>query len=164
MKNRDENSPKKEEAITDEQQIKKAKAPHDLFLVNLMGNHILTFVATLGIASSWAWPMLIVPIVSFSILGRIIYRANKSINKESEFVVEHWQIAKKRSLFFVKMLAVFLCVTGAGLYGYINLGWMKEAVYALIGGVCVLPIMVTTLILIILESDSLHHASKGLVK
>jgi hypothetical protein len=164
MQDTEGNSPKKDDIITDEQQIKKAKAPHDLFLVNLIGNHILTFVATLGMASSWAWPMLIVPIVSFAILGSIIYRTNNSINKESKFVVEHWQIAKKRSLFFIKMLAVFLFIGCVGLYGYFNLGWMKEAVYALIGGVCVLPVMVTTLILIILESDSLHHASKGLVR
>ena len=38
---------------------------------------------------------------------------------------------------------------------------MKEAVYAMIGGVCILPIMVTTLILILMESDALHSAGQG---
>ncbi len=47
-----------------EEERKKAKIPHDLFLVNLINNHILIFVATLGMASSWAWPMLAVPLAN----------------------------------------------------------------------------------------------------
>lgn len=147
-----------------EEEIKRAKFPHDLFLVNLIGNHILTFVATLGIASSWAWPLLIVPIVSFTILGSIIFKAIRAKKSESDFVAKHWQIAKKRSIFFIKMLLVLLLISLGGIYGYYNLGWMKEAVYALIGGVCILPIMITTLVLILMESDSLHRASQGKIK
>lgn len=146
--------------VSDEER-KKAKLPHDLFLMNLIGNHILTFVATLGMASSWAWPMLIVPVVSFIILGIIIVRGRQSKKNEAWFVMCHWQIAVKRSLFFIKMLLVLTIIAGIGLYGYTNLGWMKEAVYALVGGVCILPIMVTTLVLILMESDALHSAGLG---
>jgi uncharacterized membrane protein len=146
---------------TSDEERKKAKFPHDLFLINLIANHILTFVATLGLATSWAWPMLIVPIVSFAILGTIIIRGKRSFKTETEFVIHHWQIAVKRSLFFIKMLAALMIITAFGVYGYMELGWMKEAVFALIGGVCILPIMVTTLVLIIMESDALHRASKG---
>ncbi len=146
--------------IADEEK-KKAKLPHDLFLVNLIGNHILTFVATLGLATSWAWPMLVVPIVSFSILGTIIYKGKQSHKNKPWFVMCHWQIALNRSYFFIKMLLVMLMIASIGLYGYSNLGWMKEAVYALIGGVCLLPTMVTTLVLIIMESDALHQAAEG---
>lgn len=149
-----------------EEEKKKAKLPHDLFLVNLIGNHILTFVATLGLATSWAWPMLIVPIVSFVLLGTIIYkgtiiRSSTSRQEGSWYVMCHWQIALKRSLFFIKMILAISTVAATGIYGYTNLGWMKEAVFALIGGVCILPIMVTTLILIIMESDALHQAGEG---
>ena len=145
----------------DDQEIKRAKFPHDLFLINLIGNHILTFVATLGLATSWAWPMLIVPIVSFAILGFIIVRGKKYQKTETEFVKHHWKIAVKRSLFFIKMLVILMIIASFGLYGYLGLGWMKEAVYAMIGGTCILPIMVTTLVLIIMESDALHRANKA---
>lgn len=151
--------------VSDEEK-KKAKLPHDLFLVNLIGNHILTFVATLGLATSWAWPMLIVPIVSFLILGIIIRKGilirKKAARQEvSWYVMCHWQIALRRSLFFIKMILAISAVAAIGLYGYTSLGWMKEAVFALIGGVCILPIMVTTLVLIIMESDALHQAGEG---
>ena len=144
-----------------EDEKKKAKLPHDLFLVNLIGNHILTFVATLGLATSWAWPMLIVPVVSFSILGTIIYKGIQSRSKAPWFVMCHWQIALKRSMFFIKMLLVLTTLALIGMYGYTNLGWMKEAVFAMIGGVCILPVMVTTLVLIVMESDALHLAGSG---
>jgi len=140
---------------------KKAKLPHDLFLMNLIGNHILTFVATLGLATSWAWPMLIVPIVSFVILGIIIYQGKKSRKNASWYVMCHWQIALKRSIFFIKMLLLLSFIAALGIFGYMNFGWMKEAVYALIGGVCLLPVMVNTLVLIIMESDALHQAAEG---
>lgn len=98
-------------------EIKKAKLPHDLFLINLIGNHILTFVATLGLATSWAWPMLIVPIASFAILGTIIIKGKRSQKAETTFVQHHWQIAVKRSWFFIKMLIALMLIAGFGLYG-----------------------------------------------
>lgn len=146
--------------VSDEEK-KRAKWPHDLFLVNLIGNHILTFVATLGIASSWVWPMLIVPIVSFTILGIILFKGRRSRTQESWYVMCHWQLSMQRSLFFIKMMLLLMLIAGFGLFGYMQLGWMKEAVYALIGGICVLPIMITTLVLILMESDALHQAQKG---
>ncbi|MCK5649491.1 MAG: hypothetical protein KAI22_11495 [Gammaproteobacteria bacterium] len=151
--------------VSDEEK-KKAKLPHDLFLVNLIGNHILTFVATLGLATSWAWPMLTVPIVSVVILGIIIrkgtlIRKKASRQEASWYVMCHWQIALRRSLFFIKMILLISTIAAIGVYGITNLGWMKEAVFALIGGVCILPVMVTTLVLIIMESDALHQAGEG---
>ncbi len=147
-----------------EEERKKAKIPHDLFLVNLIGNHILIFVGTLGLASTWVWPMLAVPLISLSILGSIIVLSHKSkSNNASWFEMCHWQIAVKRSWFFIKMILTLTAIGLIGIYGYTNLGWMKEAVYALIGGVCLLPVMVTTLILILMESDALHSADQGKV-
>jgi len=146
--------------ISDEEK-KKAKWPHDLFLINLIANHILTFVATLGMASNWAWPMLSVPIISFAILSTIFFRGKRSRTQDSWFVMCHWQLAVQRSLFFIKMMLGIMAIAAFGLYGYLELGWMKEAVYAMIGGGCLLPIMVTTLVLILMESDALHQADKG---
>ncbi len=151
--------------VSDEE-IKEAKLPHDLFLINLIGNHILTFVATLGLATSWAWPMLIVPIVSVIILSIIILRGTqarkKALQQEgSWYVMCHWQIALKRSIFFIKMLLAIMAIAALGVYGYTNLGWMKEAVFAMIGGGCILPVMLTTLVLILMESDALHQAAEG---
>ncbi|MBF0265423.1 MAG: hypothetical protein HQL46_09125 [Gammaproteobacteria bacterium] len=144
-----------------EQQRKKAKVPHDWFLANLIVNHILIFVGTLSMASSWAWPMLIVPIISLSVLFIIFFKGNKSKITEPWFVMCHWQLARKRSLLFISLFFIFGSFAAIGMYGYYELGWMKEAVYATVGGMSILPIMVTTLILILMESDALHQADLG---
>ncbi len=53
------------------------------------------------------------------------------------------------------MILVLMAIGAISIYGYTSLGWMKEAVYALIGGVCLLPVMV-----ILMESDALHSADQ----
>lgn len=57
------------------------------------------------------------------------------------------------------MLLMFAVVCVFGWLGYTQLGLMKEAVYALVGGMGMLPIMVTVLVLILMESDALHQAA-----
>ena len=144
-----------------EEQRKKAKLPHDWFLANLIGNHILIFVGTLGMASSWAWPMLLVPLISLSVLTVIFVKGNKTKTDSPWFIMCHWQLARKRSILFISLFFIFGGFAGIGMYGYYELGWMKEAVYAIVGGTSILPIMVTTLILILMESDALHQADLG---
>ncbi len=50
-----------------EEEAKKAKVPHDLFLINLIFNHIFMFAAFLSASSLWKW-VILVPIFSISVL------------------------------------------------------------------------------------------------
>jgi hypothetical protein len=138
---------------------RQAKVPHDIFLTNLIGNHILWFVAALGLVRSYWQPLALVPIVSFSLLVYTLWRARKSRQRDHWYVMVHWQIAAERSRFFIYMLLAVMTVFLLGWLGYTYMGMMKVAVMALIGGVGLLPIMVTVLVLILMESDALHQAS-----
>jgi hypothetical protein len=138
---------------------RKAKIPHDVFLTNLIGNHILWFVAALGLVRSYWQPLALVPIVSFGLLAYTLWRAKQSRQRDPWYVMVHWQIAAERSRFFIYMLIAVLVVFLLGWLGYTYLGMMKVAVMALIGGVGILPIMVTVLVLILMESDALHQAA-----
>ncbi|HEY5789850.1 MAG TPA: hypothetical protein VIX81_04445, partial [Gammaproteobacteria bacterium] len=53
---------------------RRAKVPHELFLTNLIGNHILAFVALLGMASHNPLPVLAVPLLSFLVLAFTLWR------------------------------------------------------------------------------------------
>jgi hypothetical protein len=139
---------------------RRAKIPHDIFLTNLIGNHILWFVAALGLVRSYWQPLALVPIVSLAILVYTLQRAKKSRQGEHWYVMVHWQIAADRSRFFIYMLLAAMSISLLGWIGYTYLGMMKVAVLALIGGVGLLPIMVTVLILILMESDALYHAAQ----
>ena len=146
--------------VSDEEK-KAANVPHELFLTNLIANHILIFVSTLGFATSWIWPVMSVPVISVSILSFSIWRGLRSRKIDPWYVKCHWQIGLRRSLIFITMLALLGVVSFLGFLGHTYGGMMKEAVYAIIGGVGLLPTMVTILILIILESDALHSANNG---
>ncbi len=142
-------------------EIKQANIPHELFLTNLIGNHILMAVALGGIAGSFPWVMAIVPIVSFSILGFILWRARQSRQRDSWYVMCHWQVSARRSRIFLLMLVLLLFAAGLGWVGYAYGGMMKEAVLALVAGTGILPVMVTILVLVMVESDALYHANQA---
>ena len=142
-----------------EEESHKAKIPHEIFLTNLIGNHILWFIAALGLAKTYWQPLALVPVVSISLLLYTLWRARQSRKRDRWYVMCHWQVAAKRSRVFIYMLLIALGISFLGWLGYAYGGMMKEAVFAIIGGMGVLPVMVTVLVLIIMESDILHQAT-----
>ncbi|NCC26850.1 MAG: hypothetical protein EOM22_01510 [Gammaproteobacteria bacterium] len=142
-------------------QIKKANIPHELFLTNLIANHILLAVAMGGLAGSFPWVMAIIPAISISILGFTLWRAKRGIGRDSWYVMCHWQVCAKRSRIFLVMLGLLLSAVMLGWVGYTYGGMMKEAVWALVIGIGILPVMATVLVLIIVESDALYHANQA---
>ncbi len=137
---------------------RQAKIPHEIFLTNLIGNHILWFVSTLGVVRSFWQPIALVPIVSVALLSYTLWRAAQSKRRDPWYVMCHWQMAARRSLLFIGMLSLLGVVATTGWLGHLYGGWKKEAVFAFTGGIGLLPVMVTILVLIIMESDALYQA------
>jgi hypothetical protein len=144
-----------------EQDITAAKVPHDIFLSNLIMNHMLLFAGIATLGPSYVMFFLMVPIFSILALAYTFYRSAKVKREEDEFVYIHWQIARRWSKLFSGVLTLLALVALLGSLANQHLGLMKEAVYAIIGGLGILPTLVVVLVLIVIESDSLHHARMG---
>ncbi len=144
-----------------EQESKRAKVPHEIFLTNLVGNHILWFIAALGLVRSYWQPLAMVPVVSIIILLYTLWRARRSKSTDPWFVMCHWQLCAQRSRVFVIMLLLLGGISLLGWVGFTYFGMMQVAVMAMIGGAGVLPVMVTVLVLILMESDALHQAAQN---
>lgn len=142
------------------QEMKRAGHPHELLLINLILNHVLFFISTLGLAGSYPYLPLVVPVISVSILSFIFYRAQRAKTCDSRYVSAHWQICAQRSRKFIFMLAGASLLLLLGWLGYAFLGMAKVTVIALFG-VAILPIMATILVLVVLESDAMNQARKG---
>lgn len=142
-------------------EIRKANVPHEIFLTNLVGNHILMAVAAGGIAGSFPWVMAVIPVTSALLLGFILWRARRAIGRDPWYAMCHWQVCARRSQVLLGMLALVLVAAALAWAGYAYGGMMKEAAIALVVGLGVLPIMVTVLVLVIIESDALYHAKQG---
>lgn len=139
--------------------LKKARVPHEVFLTNLIFNHILVFVAIIS-ASSLLHFIVVIPIFSVLSLLYIFWGAQRAKRNASWYVSGHWQIAARRSRFFLLMLAVM-----GGVLGIIWLiagGDMRPQHWAF-SGAAFLPIMVSVLGLIIFESESLHQAKNAML-
>jgi hypothetical protein len=143
-----------------QEEVKKANIPHEIFLTNLIGNHILMFVASLGLIRSLPWVGGLVPAISFALMGYTLWRARRALTRDPWYVMCHWQVAARRTKLFMVMLTLLLVIATLGWLGYTYGGMMKEAVWALIGGTGLLPVMVVMLVLILMESDALYHANQ----
>lgn len=144
-----------------ESEIKAAKVPHDIFLTNLIMNHILLFTGISTFGQQYMTFLVLVPIFSVLLLSYTFYRASKVKREDGEFAYIHWQITKRWSTLFSYVLLLLATVSLLGWLGNQYLGFMKEAVYALIGGFGILPTLISVLVLIVIESDGLHHARMG---
>lgn len=142
------------------QEIRRAKHPHELFLINLVTNHILLFVGLLGLAKTYPYLLLTVPAISFAVLIYTMIRARRSLRTDPWFVYCHWQLGARRSRFFIFMMLIMMAVILLVLL--ISGGEPGPQHYAL-GGIGILPTLITTLVLIIMESDAIHQANSARV-
>ena len=98
-----------------EEIAKKAKFHHELFLINLITNHILLFVGLLGMMKTYPVLALFTPTVSLLVISYLLIQ-NKRIQKTADwFVRGHWQVCMRRSKFFLGVLALM----GLGILGLI---------------------------------------------
>lgn len=144
------------------EESKRAKWPHEIFLINLVFNHILVFIATVAVVGTLPLLPALVPVISFSIIGYIIFKARQvAAGNDTWFVKSHWQIGARRNRIFMLLLAVTCLICGGGFWLSRMLGWAKIQTLALIGGVGLLPFMVSLLVLIVLGNDSVYQACTG---
>ncbi|MCK5640190.1 MAG: hypothetical protein KAJ19_05315 [Gammaproteobacteria bacterium] len=168
-----------------EELSKKARAGHDLFLINLITNHVLLTVILLGLIQMQPLLLLIIPVISFCILGYSLLRAKKSLRVDPWYAQCHWQICAKRSKVFIAILGVWLVFMIVAYLVYLNAyvgaeeqllnqalstfqqmeieGQLRSTKTLLIALMAVggLPTMVSVFALIVMEQDALHLAKTG---
>lgn len=143
-------------------EAKRAMWPHEIFLINLIFNHIFLFVATLAVIGSLPWLPALVPALSFSIIVYTLIRSRQvATGNDTAFVKAHWQIGAQRNRLFMLLLGITCFISVGGLWLSKMLGWAKIPTIALIGGVGLLPFMIALLILIIMGNESVHLARTG---
>lgn len=146
----------------DEAQIKASKIPHEVFLTNLIVNHILYFVSALGIAKSIPELVAVTPIASIAALSYIMFKGRTVLKDAPWFVQCHWRIAMKRSKLLIIILLGLIALL-AGLYAIHTIGGAAFATIFPLAAVVTLPVLVTIFALIIMESDALHLSKNGQV-
>jgi hypothetical protein len=149
------------DASLNKQELRLAQVPHQLFLFNTIGNHVLLTVITISVAMSNPLLTLLIPAISIAIIGYTFIKGPAMLKHQSMVVRCHWAIVLRRTRIFLigYMTLAFAATLGWILHTYV--GVMKELLFALVGGLGLLPFMVMILALTIIESEALHHAGQG---
>jgi len=140
----------------------RAKVPHEWFLANLIGNHILIFVVILSLSAEYRFLAFLIPVISVLTLGYILWRARRSLRRDPWFVQAHWQASARYARVLLVVLGVLLFAAGGAWLGHNSLGMRPEAAWALVGGIGILPTCITVMVLIMLSSDLCAQLVGGL--
>lgn len=156
----------------DETTRRRAKAPHELAMVNLLLFNLLMLIALLaGSFLQKGSPLLeyrllgvLIPLgASLAIVAYTFVRAARTAASGPWFAAAHWRLAAAR----YKILLIAYLV-GAGLIG---LGWllsqgqtkpgMQELMFVALERVAIAPVLIALMALIMLESGALYQAGRG---
>ncbi len=144
------------------EQGKRARWPHEIFLINLIFNHIFVFCASVAVFSTFPYMAAVTPLISFFIIAYILVRASQvERSKEDWFVKAHWRIGGRRNRLFLGLLSFTCFVSVGGVVLSQANHWNPIATKALIGGAGLLPFMVALLVLIVMGNESVYMARDG---
>lgn len=147
--------------LPSEDDKRRAKVPHEWFLANLIGNHILVFVVILSLSAEYRFLAILVPVISVLSLTYILWRARRSLHRDPWFVQAHWQASARYSRILLCVLGVLLLAVALAWFGHSTLGLRQEAAWALVGGIGILPTCIAVMTLIMVSSDLMNQASQG---
>lgn len=142
--------------------LKKARVPHNIFMLNLALVHLLMTPAVIALDIGTSG-MLVPLTISLLIILYTALHSKKIQTTEHSFVYNHWKLALKRY-----RLLMFAYVITAGL---IIFGWvlamsspdenMREILHTVFIRIAIMPVLIMVMVNFFLESSAISMASKG---
>lgn len=139
-------------------EVKQAKAPHELFMVNLLLFHLLMTPAAIVIDIG-TWGLLLPLSLSLTVMGYSLWRARRA-ERQHRLVMLHWKLALRR----YRVLLIGYAITAVILLlGYLltlamDEGSMRQIMFTVITRIGVVPLVVMVFVLAFLESSGLSQA------
>jgi hypothetical protein len=138
---------------------KRAKAPHELSMVNLVGCHLLAAPASIVLDIGYLG-FLIPLFLSFSVIGFIWYRAGVETDPADWFVKAHWRLSANRTRILLVGYTISALILGMAVLA--TSGSSKsDIIMVAITRVAVVPTLITVMICFVLESGSIYQAGRG---
>lgn len=153
----------------DEATRKKAKTPHELFMINIAVFHLLLGPASvLAInhlfGNSYAFFGLLIPVlISCLFILYTYFRKRSSERNDPWFVAVNWNIALRRyGWMFIAYAITTIILTGGWLLGLsAEQRTMQEIIFTISSRIGIMPMIIMTFVSLVLESSSLGLVVKG---
>ena len=140
----------------------RAKAPHELFMFNLIAFHLLLTPAVIALGIG-AWALALPPALSGVLIAYIYLRARRAPGREPPLVAGHWAVAWRRC----RLLLYAYAATGALLLGAWGLAAsnpdpsMQAIMFTVLTRVAVMPVVIMVFVTAVLESGAIYQAGRG---
>lgn len=142
----------------DEPTRRKAKSPHELFMLNLLGFNLLAAPASIALDVGMA--ALFIPLgLSLAVVAYIWLRALRP-GKAPWFVSAHWRLAAGRTRILLVGYGISAAIIGFAML--VTSGSDKaDIMMVALTRVAIVPTLLTVMICFVLESSGIFMAGKG---
>lgn len=138
---------------------KRAKTPHELSMINLVGCHLIAAPASIVLDIGYLG-FLIPLLLSLSVIGFIWYRTGVGAATADWFVSAHWRLSANRTRILLIGYTVSAVILGMAMLA--TSGSAKgDIMMVAISRVAVVPTLITVMICFVLESGSIYQAGRG---
>jgi len=146
----------------DHETSKKARIPHNIFMLNITLVHLLMTPAAIALEIG-ALGMLVPLLISLVIMLHAYLRSSHSQSETHWFILAHWKLAIKR----YKLLLISYLITA----GLMSIGWllamaspdpnMQEILHTVFIRIAIMPVLLMVMVNFYLESSAINMALKG---
>ncbi|MCG8018759.1 MAG: hypothetical protein JAY97_21360 [Candidatus Thiodiazotropha sp. 'RUGA'] len=143
----------------DEAIRKRAKTPHELSMLNLVGCHLIAAPASI-VLDVGLMGFLIPLALSLLVISFIWFKAGQTQQQDSWFVAAHWRLSANRTRILMVGYTISAVILGMAMMA--TSGSSKgEIMMVAISRVAVVPTLLTVMICFVLESGSIYQAGRG---
>ncbi len=141
---------------------RKAKSPHELFMLNLALFHLL--LAPVAIALDIGTSGLLIPLTASLLVIAFTYlQSRRTEHGTPWFVAAHWKLAMRRYRILLTAYAVSGIIVGTGLL--IGTGSadqnMADIMVTVFTRIAAVPMLLAVILCFVLESGSIYQAGRG---
>lgn len=138
---------------------KKAKTPHELFMLNLVAFHLLAAPASIVLEIGLMG--FLIPLgLSLSFIGFLWLKNIYGLSQQHWFVQLHWRLSAKRTLILLVgyaitasiLLFAFLVTSGSD---------KSDIMMVALSRVAAVPTLITVMVCFVLESSAIYQAGRG---
>ena len=143
----------------DEPIRKRAKSPHELSMLNLVGCHLIAAPASI-VLDVGMLGFLIPLALSLAVIASIWIKAGSSRKRDPWFVAAHWRLSANRTR--ILMIGYTISAVILGMAMMATSGSSKgDIMMVAISRVAVVPTLLTVMVCFVLESGSIYQAGRG---
>ncbi|MES9941580.1 MAG: hypothetical protein ABW104_09040 [Candidatus Thiodiazotropha sp. 6PLUC2] len=143
----------------DEAIRKRAKTPHELSMLNLVGCHLIAAPASI-VLDVGLLGFLIPLALSLAVIAFIWLKAGSSMKGDPWFVAAHWRLSANRTRILMVGYAISAVILGMAMMA--TSGSSKgDIMMVAISRVAVVPTLLTVMVCFVLESGSIYQAGRG---